>query len=114
MVEPTQSIEPEHRRHIISYLLARAVVEVAAVIQGWVFQVLGGRDLSMPQHLGADDRLEPPRRAQRVTHHGLRGADVNLSDGYVAWRGVPCTGTHSAQNPTANTANGSKAYGLCI
>lgn len=32
----------------------------------------------MPQHLGADDRLEPPRGAQRVSHHRLGGADVHL------------------------------------
>lgn len=32
----------------------------------------------MPQHLGADDRLEPPRGAQRVSHHRFGGADVHL------------------------------------
>lgn len=33
----------------------------------------------MPQNLRADDRLQAPGRAQRVAHHGLGGADENLS-----------------------------------
>lgn len=58
----------------------------------------------MPQHLCAHYRLEPPRRAQRVAHHGLGGADVNLNNATERERGT-CSGSVvcdvTAENETA-------------